>query len=606
MQLRVEGGKATLRPARASTGRRSSRRSPRPAPSCRDGIIDGEVVRAGPQRRARLRRPCRRRCRTARPRTWSSSSSTCCSPSGEDLRALPLTRPQGAAAGAARGRAAANRLRYVDHFVTAGDAVLQSACRMDLEGIVSKRLDAPYRSGRSESWTKSKCRAGHEVVIGGWTDDAAAAFRSLIAGRQPRRRAGPRRPGRHRLRRATRSSRVLPKLKALETDKSARSPAPARRARRPNVHWAKPELVAEIEFAGFTGDGTIRQAALQGPARGQAGRRGRGRDAGAAATHRAGRAGADDGPRQDRHGREAPSGAWASPSPTPTRRCGRTPATASRSPSWSWRATTRRSASWMLPHIKGRPCSMIRMPDGIDGEQHFFQRHAGKGSSALITEVEGAAATASPTSSSTGSRRWSPPPRPARSSSTPGTASPVEPETPGRLVFDLDPAPDVAFERGDRGRARRCKARLEALGLVSLLQDHRRQGPARGHAAARRKGIDWPTAKAFARDVCERDGRRRARPLPDQHGQEAERTGPDLPRLPAQRPAWRRRWRRCRRARRPGAPVSFPLTWTQVKTGLDPQSTPSAPRPALLKKTKAWEDYCDAERPLAPAIKKLK
>jgi bifunctional non-homologous end joining protein LigD len=52
---------------------------------------------------------------------------------------------------------------------------------MDLEGIVSKRLDAPYRSGRSESWGKSKCRQGHEVVIGGWTT-TGDAFRSLIAG----------------------------------------------------------------------------------------------------------------------------------------------------------------------------------------------------------------------------------------------------------------------------------------------------------------------------------------------------------------------------------------------------------------------------------------
>src|SRR6202000_2590312 len=63
---------------------------------------------------------------------------------------------------------AAANIRFVDHFITAGDAVLQSACRMDLEGIVSKRLDAPYAAGRGDSWTKSKCRAGHEVVIGGW------------------------------------------------------------------------------------------------------------------------------------------------------------------------------------------------------------------------------------------------------------------------------------------------------------------------------------------------------------------------------------------------------------------------------------------------------
>jgi bifunctional non-homologous end joining protein LigD len=53
-----------------------------------------------------------------------------------------------------------DHLRFVEHFETGGDAVLSSACRMSLEGIVSKRLDAPYRSGRSDSWTKAKCRAG--------------------------------------------------------------------------------------------------------------------------------------------------------------------------------------------------------------------------------------------------------------------------------------------------------------------------------------------------------------------------------------------------------------------------------------------------------------
>src|SRR6202011_4281815 len=74
-----------------------------------------------------------------------------------------------------------NRIRYVEHFVSGGDAVLQSACKLELEGIVSKKLDAPYRSGRTESWTKAKCRAGHEVVIGGWKT-TAGKFRSLMAG----------------------------------------------------------------------------------------------------------------------------------------------------------------------------------------------------------------------------------------------------------------------------------------------------------------------------------------------------------------------------------------------------------------------------------------
>ena len=60
------------------------------------------------------------------------------------------------------------RLRFVGHFDDGGEAVLRSACRLSLEGIVSKRSDALYESGRTVTWAKSKCRAGHEVVIGGW------------------------------------------------------------------------------------------------------------------------------------------------------------------------------------------------------------------------------------------------------------------------------------------------------------------------------------------------------------------------------------------------------------------------------------------------------
>ena len=75
----------------------------------------------------------------------------------------------------------ASRLRYVEHFAADGAAVLQSACDAALEGIVSKRIDEPYASGRAGTWTKAKCRAGHEVVIGAWTT-TQGRFCSLLAG----------------------------------------------------------------------------------------------------------------------------------------------------------------------------------------------------------------------------------------------------------------------------------------------------------------------------------------------------------------------------------------------------------------------------------------
>ena len=72
-------------------------------------------------------------------------------------------------------------IRYVDHLETAGDAVLASACKIGLEGIISKRADAPYQSTRANTWLKAKCRLGQEVIIGGWTQEGQK-LRSLIVG----------------------------------------------------------------------------------------------------------------------------------------------------------------------------------------------------------------------------------------------------------------------------------------------------------------------------------------------------------------------------------------------------------------------------------------
>ena len=98
----------------------------------------------------------------------------------EDLRTLPL-RERKARLEKLLSTRDGDRIRYVAHLQSNAEAVLSSACKMGLEGIVSKKLDAPYRPGRGDSWVKTKCRAGQEVVLGGWTSEGGSV-RSLLAG----------------------------------------------------------------------------------------------------------------------------------------------------------------------------------------------------------------------------------------------------------------------------------------------------------------------------------------------------------------------------------------------------------------------------------------
>jgi bifunctional non-homologous end joining protein LigD len=155
-------------------------------------------------------------------------------------------------------------VRYSHHFEGDGSEVLREACRMGLEGIVSKRRDLPYESGRNRNWLKTKCSKRQEFVIGGFTDPegSRSGIGALLVGVND---------GGH-LRFAGKvgtgfTADVLAdlrrRLNILQQKESPFWPRPAGWLGR-NAHWVKPEMVAEVAFTEWTGGGKIRHPSFQG------------------------------------------------------------------------------------------------------------------------------------------------------------------------------------------------------------------------------------------------------------------------------------------------------------------------------------------------------
>ena len=496
---------------------------------------------------------------------------------GEDLRTLPLSHRKARLLAYMDRipKGARSRVRYVEHFASTGQAVLESACRMDLEGVISKRLDAPYSAGRSTTWVKSKCRGRDEVVIGGWTSEGSR-FRSLIVGIQDIDA-----PAGHGLRPLGRVGTgynqsllktLLPALKAAAAD---RSPFVGKGAARggPGIHWVRPVLVAEIEHGGYTDSGSLRQAAFKGL-------------------------------REDKPATEvdtAPQEAAKPAKPSGKARAVVAGLTISNPDRVLWPAADghpaitklelvqfyEAAAERILPHVADRPVSIIRAPEGIGGEV-FFQRHAMPGSNPRlklidvkerkpyvgVVDVGGLVAIGQ--SGGLELHPWG--------------CAPGDPETPDQITFDLDPDEGLDFD-DVIAAARTMKTRLEGLGLNPFCKTTGGKGlhvvvPIRADARSR---IEWDQCKAFARAVSEQVRLDAPDRFTTTLAKKARGGKIFLDYLRNGRMAtavapWSSR-------ARPGAGIACPLSWGQVKVGLEPKAFTLRSYPALLKKPDPWKDF---------------
>jgi bifunctional non-homologous end joining protein LigD len=154
-------------------------------------------------------------------------------------------------------------LRWADHFEGDGPDVWREACRLGLEGIVSKRRDEPHRPGRHPSWRKSKCLLRQEVVVGGFTEGEGGPglLGALLAGTWDGGRlafAGKVGTGWT----TEAGSALRRRLEAAEVPACPFTPRPPGWPGK-HARWVRPSLVAEVVFTEWTDDGLLRQPSFQ-------------------------------------------------------------------------------------------------------------------------------------------------------------------------------------------------------------------------------------------------------------------------------------------------------------------------------------------------------
>ena len=393
---------------------------------------------------------------------------------GYDLTAAALVDRKALLQQVLAGLSASSPIRYSEHLETDGPTMLEHSCRLGLEGIISKRKDAPYRSGRGDAWLKSKCRESQEFVILGYVPSTAAtkSVGSLALGYNESGKlmyAG---------RVGTGWSTAVASALWKELDKiRAKKPAfgkPLPAGAEKGVVWAEPRLVCEIEFTDWTHDDVVRQASFKGLR--------------------------DDKPPgeivREAIGRRS---ALTQPKTTAVR------LTHPERILWPQEGITKQGladfytdiADWILPHITGRVMSLVRCPSGT-GEKCFFAKHRWAGLSEAVTRVNvGDNEPMLMIGDLKGLLEFV---QAGVVEIHPWGSRHARLEHPDRLIFDLDPGEAVRW--GDVvDAAREMRDVLGEIGLESFVKTTGGKGL---HVVVPvEPSLEWEPAKAFTQSVAE-------------------------------------------------------------------------------------------------------
>jgi bifunctional non-homologous end joining protein LigD len=398
----------------------------------------------------------------------------------------------------------AGRIRYTEHFDEDGQVILKHACGLELEGVVSKRRDAPYRSGRSENFIKSKCHNRQEFVVAGFSPAsgeprAVGALTVAVHDNGKLRYAG--RVGTGYTRKTARD--LWHRLEKLKT-KTPPVTLPADE-RRKDVIWVKPRMVVEAEFRGVTHGGLLRQASFKGLREDKPAKQ---------VVRETPRTAAAMPQRQAVKKSLTPTSKKAKAAPTKPARPGKTSKKSTDIANvhlthpdrvyWVDVGVTKEDLAeyyvsvWelMAPHVVGRPLAIVRCPGGTTGEC-FFQKHIASNikESPLrhavdtkehdviavekIDDVVALVQSGTLEIHTRGSRL-------------------DRLEMCDRMVFDLDPGEGVGWKEIVQA-ARETRARLKAEKLESFVKLSGGKGI---HVVVPIDGATWDAAKAFTQRIA--------------------------------------------------------------------------------------------------------